>query len=130
MIISAIGIILLFSSKSSAEILGSAPYPPFGLASVLFVGLSSYLLFIGIYSSAISVSQDSKLRQSIRTIAIKESKLLDTIGSAHMEQEIHRRVASVTKESEKMAEETGIESSLSEEEIKTYLEQVMKELRK
>ena len=48
------------------------------------IGLSSYLLLIGIYSSVISVAEDSKLRQSIRNYAIKESRLLDSIGTAEM----------------------------------------------
>src|SRR6266496_1452776 len=72
LIMSAIGMILLFSSKSAAGALGTAPYPPFGLGTVLFVGLSSYLLLVGIYSSAISVSGDSRLCKSIRKFAIKE----------------------------------------------------------
>ena len=38
------------------------------------------MLLVGIYSSAISVSHDIKLRQSIRKLAVKESKLLDSIG--------------------------------------------------
>ena len=41
---------------------------------------------------AISVSEDSKLRQSIRHVALREPKLLDSIGIAQMEQEIQKRV--------------------------------------
>ena len=69
------------------------------------------------------------MRQSIRAIAIKESKLLDIIGTAHMEQEIQRRVVTVAKQSQKMTEETGIESSFSEEDTKEYLEQVIREVK-
>ena len=95
------------------------------------MGLSSYLILLGVYSSAISVSEDSKLRQSIRNFAIKESRLLDSIGTAHMEQEIQRRVLTLTKQSQiRMAEETGIQSSLSDDDVKEYLEQVIKEVKK
>ena len=91
-----------------------------------FFGLASYLIFIGIYSSALSVAQDSNLRQSIRRFAIKESKLLDSIGTAQMEQEIQRKVVVFTKRNqEEMMEETGIASSLTEEDVKEYLEQVI-----
>ena len=62
----------------------SAPYPPFGLITSSFMGLSSYLLFVGIYSSAIYVAEDSKSRQTIRKTAIKEAKLLDSIGTAQI----------------------------------------------
>ena len=83
---------MIFASEQ-AIILVNKPYPPFGLPTISFLGLSSYLLLlIGIYSSAISVSEDSKLRQSIRNSALRETKLLDSIGMAQMEQEIQRRV--------------------------------------
>jgi len=130
MIISAYGLVLLFTSNQ-ANVLVTAPYPPFGLAAASFIGLASYMLLVGIYSSAISVSHDIKLRQSIRKLAVKESKLLDSIGSAHMEQEIERRVISMTKENEDiLANETGIEPSLSETEVKEYLREVIEEVRK
>ncbi|HET7148159.1 MAG TPA: hypothetical protein VFI73_06615, partial [Candidatus Nitrosopolaris sp.] len=106
-------------------------YPPFGLLTVSFMGLSCYLLLLGVYSSAISVSEDSRLRQLIRTASIKESKLLDSIGTAQMEQEIQRRVIAVTKKNQqRMAEETGIESSLTEYDMKEYLQQVIEEVKK
>ena len=123
------------------------------------MGLSAYLILVGIYSSAISVSEDSILRQSIRTIAIKESSLLDSIGmaqmeqqiqrkvfpsirasllelvdnigTAQMEQEIERRVLKVAKEQQDvLTEQSGIESSLTEDDMKEYLEQVIKEVKK
>jgi hypothetical protein len=62
-----------------------AGYPPFGLANVSFVGLSSLLILSGLYYSAISVAHDARLRQSIKKSAIEESKLLASIGAAQME---------------------------------------------
>jgi hypothetical protein len=95
------------------------------------MGLSSYLLLLGVYSSAISVSEDSKLRQSIREFTLAEPKLLDSIGTAHMEQEIEKRVLALTKQNQdRMAEETGIQSSLTDDDVKEYLEQVIKEVKK
>ena len=48
-----------------------------------------------------------------------------------MEQEIEKRVMALTKQNqERMAEETGIQSSLSEDEIKQYVKQVIKEVKK
>ena len=48
-----------------------------------------------------------------------------------MEQEIQRRVLTLTKQTQnRMAEETGIQSSLTEDDIKQYLEQVIKEVKK
>jgi hypothetical protein len=98
--------------------------------SVLCFGLSSYLLLVGIYSSAISVSEDSKLRQSIRQVAISEPKLLDSIGTAQMEQEIQRRVLTISKQTRtSMVDETGIQSSMTDDDMKQYLEQVIREVK-
>jgi hypothetical protein len=128
MMVSAYGMMLLFSSNQASG-LTLVPYPPFGLITVSFFGLASFLVFVGIYSSAISVAQDSKLRKSIRGFAIGETRLLDSIGTAQMEREIENRVLGLTKKSQsRMAKETGIESSLSEDDIKQYLEQVMQEV--
>lgn len=130
MVIAAIGFVLLFTSNQ-AIVLVDIPYPPFGLATITFIGLSSYMLLVGVYSSAISVSEDSKLRQSIRNFALKESKLLDSIGTAQMEQEIERRVMTLTRENqERMAEESGIQTSLTDQDMRQYLEQVIDEVKK
>jgi hypothetical protein len=129
MIISAFGFALIFGSDQ-AIILVNIPYPPFGLATVSFMGLSSYLLLIGVYSSAISVGEDSKLRQSIRNYAMNEIRLLDNIGTAEMQREVEKRVIALTKQNQdKLVEDTGIQSSLTEEDMKQYLEQVISEVK-
>ena len=106
-------------------------YPPFAVVAWSFVGLASYMYGLGFYFSAITISQDTKLRQSIRQFAIKESKLLDNIGTAQMEQEIQRRVLKIAKEQEDiLKEQTGVEQSAAfdEQDMKLYLEEVMKEV--
>ena len=130
MIISGCGLALIFGSEQAIT-LSDRSYPRFGLATISFFGLSSYLVLIGIYSSALSVSEDSKLRQSIRDFAIKESRLLDSIGSAQMERDIEKRVIALTKKNQQiLSEHTGIEASLSDEDIKKYLEEVVNEVSK
>jgi signal transduction histidine kinase len=107
-----------------------ASYPPLGLASVSFVGLSSYLILMGIYSSAISISEDAKLRQTIRKSAVDESKLLVGIGSAQMEQKIEKKVIEMAKDhSAIMVEQTGVQLSLTEHDMKQYLSTVLKEIK-
>lgn len=127
--LAAFGVMLFFvSSQNTAE---QMAYPPFGLVGALFVGLSSYMMFLGLYSSAISVSQDSKLRRSIRSSAVKESKLLDSIGTAQMEQELQKRVLKIVKEqSDNMTQETGVQPSLSENDMKEYLDMVVNEIKR
>ncbi|MFZ0740647.1 MAG: hypothetical protein WAM54_03560, partial [Nitrososphaeraceae archaeon] len=82
-----------------------------------------------LYSSAVTVSQDMALRTSIRRSVTEQSKLLDSIGTAQMDQELQSRVLTVTKKlSDKMEEETGVEASMTEEDIKEHIELVRKEI--
>jgi hypothetical protein len=125
--ISAYGFMLLFASNQ-AIILIFIYYPPFGLVTISFVGLSSYLVLLGIYSSAISISQDAKLRREIRRLAIRESKLLDSIGLAQIEEEIKKRVIHVAKINKSNMEEAGVPSAVDEEDMNRYMQDVLKEI--
>jgi hypothetical protein len=130
LLLSGFGFMLLFVSNQ-AIVLTLNLYPPFGLPSVCFIGLSSYLLMIGIYSSATSLSQDIKLRKSIRNSAIKQLELLDRIGMADMEQQLEENVLKIVKaEQNNMIEETGVQTSLTEDDMKSYLSQVLAEIEK
>jgi hypothetical protein len=130
MIISAYGIMLLFTSNQ-AIVLITAPYPPFGLATISFMVLASYLISTGVYSSAISIAQDVKLRQSLRiSVEEQQSNLLDNIGSSQMEQEVRKKVVKVMKDlSYQTEEKTGIQTSLEEQDIKEYLNKVIEEVK-
>jgi hypothetical protein len=129
MIITAYGFILFLNSAQATVL--QAGYPPFGLANVSFVGLSSFLILTGLYNSAISVAQDARLRQSIKNTAVEESKLLGSIGTAEMQREIENKVTVLTKNNADAIEQTGgIEPSLTEDEIKNYLNSVLAEVSK
>jgi signal transduction histidine kinase len=128
LVISGIGLLFLLISYRPQEII-TGPFPPFGLLSASFMGMASFLVFIGIYSAAISVSQDSVLRQSIRKIALQEASFLDAIGTAEMEQKIERRAVNVAKEQQgTLTQQTGIQSSLTESDMKQYVSEVLKEI--
>ncbi|HKG72563.1 MAG TPA: hypothetical protein VKA87_11715, partial [Nitrososphaeraceae archaeon] len=128
MIIAGSGFALFELATTGSVMLAS--YPPLGLASVLFVGLSSYPMLMGIYSAAISMSEDVKLRQSIRKSAIDESKFLVSIGSDQMEQKIEKKVIGMAKDhAANMTEQTGVQLSLTEHDMKQYLSTVLKEIK-
>ncbi|MGA9842868.1 MAG: HAMP domain-containing sensor histidine kinase [Nitrososphaeraceae archaeon] len=125
LVISAMGIIPIGIAN---EI--SALQQTFGVAAHSFVFLSSYLFSIGLYSLAISVSQDSSLRKSIRNSTMDVAKLLDIIGTPQMDQEIERRVLNTAKEEQSvLLKQTGIEPSLTERDMKQYLGTVLKEIK-
>lgn len=129
LVISGIGLLLLLISYRPQEII-TGPFPPFGLLSASFMGLSSYLVFFGIYSSAISVSQDSNMRRSIRKSVEAEVKFIGNIASAEMTNTITERVLRKVKAvSDSIPEDTGIATSLTDIEIKEYVAEVIKETR-
>jgi hypothetical protein len=115
---------MVFFSASQATLTATA-YPPFGFATISFYGIGSYLILIGLYSSALSVSEDDELRNYIKKSTMQESRFLHSIGSsslAQREREVMDKVLSKTKEQQRLiAESTGVSTSISEEEIKEYV---------
>jgi signal transduction histidine kinase len=108
----------------------SALQQTYGVAAHSLVLIASYLFTIGLYSLVISISQDSSLTKSIRTSAIEVSKLAAVIEGPAMKQEIERRVLTSAKEQEKiLTQQTGVQSSLTEQEMKQYLGTVLKEIK-
>jgi hypothetical protein len=129
MMITAYGFILFFTA--AAATISGAGYPPFGIVNVLLVGPFSYLILIGLYGSAISIAHDTKLRQSIKASTMDELKLLDSIGISEIQRETERKVIATTKANAAiLTQQTGIEPSLSEEEIHEILSHVASEIRK
>jgi hypothetical protein len=96
----ALGFILLFISDQAVSLI-VAPYPPFGLVSVASMSLASYLVLIGLYYSAISISNDIELQKTISSVARREFNLLNTIGAAEKEGRIQRVVGKIVKEQAK-----------------------------
>jgi hypothetical protein len=128
MMITGYGFVLFFTATSTT--IAGAGYPPFGLINVLLVGPFSFLVLNGLYRSAICVAEDSKLRQSIKVLARRESKLLDTSASAEVQREIKNKVMAAVKASSKQLEdESGIQPSLTDAEIQEQLELITTELK-
>jgi hypothetical protein len=130
--IAALGFILLYLSNHTD--VNSATYPQYGINSLSLLPLASYFVLFGLYSSAMSLSQDITLRQHLRSIAKNDNNLLSSIGTAQMEREVNRAVGElkeVADEQEKeFAEKTGIETPVPESEIEDYLKQVIEEVAK
>jgi hypothetical protein len=124
LIIFGLGMALFFVSGSATVI--HAPFPPFGLATVALAGISSYLMFLGLYSSAISLSEDSTLRRQIRKSA-EDSKFFLKLSDAEVEKRIIDQVEGVKLS---MTADTGVAPSISIEEARDYLSEVLKEMKK
>jgi hypothetical protein len=119
--ITAIGFTMVGISLST-----SALQQTYGIAAHSLVLLSSYLFSIGLYVSALSVSQDSSLRKSIRT---STEDLVYNIGSAEMEQQIENTVRKVIQRQQKEWEEQtgGFSHEVSDNDVKEYMALVIEE---
>ena len=119
---------LLFYITGSATASQSA-YPPYGLISVSLIGLSCYLIYSGLYSAAQIVSQDLKLLRSIKESVTEQSNFLGGIGTAHRNKELQSRVLTIAKNLEdEMEQASGVETSLSENEVTDYVQYVLNEI--
>jgi hypothetical protein len=130
---SAYGMMLLFTSNQIVGVI-LAHYPPFGLVGISFLGIASYLVLVGIYSSAISFAEDKNLRKSLYRNVEQETAMLKNIGTSQMEIEIQKKVTKITKnlseEARGIMESTGVEPSLEEDTIREYLKLALEETKR
>jgi hypothetical protein len=128
----AFGFIL--SGVGEAASVSVASYPPFGAASISLLTLSTAIIILGLYSTAISISQDIRLRQFIKDLAKNDSGFLSTIGRAQLERQVQTKaldLENVVKEQRlELEKRSGIKSSVEEQDIKQYLLEVLQEVDK
>jgi hypothetical protein len=128
MIITGFGFMIFIVAYPGS--LTEAAYPPYGIAAGSALPLSLFMIFNGLSYSAISVAQDQTLRSSIRK-SVKDMKFIESIGTAQMEQELQKRVLTIAKEnSDVMIEKTGVQPSLSEDEMKEYMDMIVNEVKR
>jgi hypothetical protein len=128
MIISGWGIFLIFGADQ-AVVQTLAPYPPFGLATITVLNIAAFLMLLGIYNSATLVSTNNNLRKSIRKHAL-ESRLLNLIGHAEMENEIQRIVKKMAQDKDSLDIDTKLPLELDEKELRKYVDFVIREVKK
>ena len=123
----ALGVVLLFSSIQMGLLLLPA-FPPFGLVTMSFMPLASFILMIGITNCARDIAKDSEIRRELYKSAEEESSMLKSIGIAEMKKELEAKVNSITSRSE-MLENDEPEYMPGTEEIQEMIESAMKEIR-
>ena len=123
---SAYGFTLLFVSNQ-VIVLVTTNFPPFGIVTTSILPIASYLVFTGIYSTALSAAQDVTLRRTIKRSLEKELLFLDSIAVAQIHKQVQNKVLGVAKKlSSDIKEETGIENSMTDEDMKLYIDEVIK----
>jgi hypothetical protein len=126
LIISSIGIISLFSSMQPGLPFYAA-YPPFGLVTLLFLGLSSYMLLIGMLGCAAYVSRDVELRREIYKGLEVDSGMLTKIGMAELQRELEKRILPLAHKLE-LSDEMKDHVDPSDEDVKIMIDEVMNEI--
>jgi len=124
LLISCIGMTILFSSVEITP-LQYKVLPPYGLITEAFIPLGAFLLLVGIFTSAVNVSQDGELRRDFRKSAIAQLNLLRTIGIAQMEKELVKNF----KLAEKRYANLETTQDYSEENVKQIVHEVLQELK-
>jgi hypothetical protein len=125
LLVSSIGMAILFGSLEITP-LQYRVFPPYGLITEVFIPIGSYLLFVGIFTSAKHISRDSELRKEFYKSAASQLSLLKAIGVSQMEKELQAQAESIEKRF-KPFERTD-EPDLKGEEIKEILHDVLTEL--
>jgi hypothetical protein len=127
LIMCAIGIASLFSSMQPGMPF-YAGYPPFGLVALSFLGLSSYILLVGMLGVASNVSRDGELRRAIYKGLEVDSDVLKKMGMAEMQREMERRILPLANKI-KLLDEMRERMNPSDEDVKIMIEEVLNEIR-
>jgi hypothetical protein len=128
LILAGIGIMFLFSSKDISTLIISS-YPPLGAVSIAFMGLASYMVYIGIYSAASLTARDKKLRKDLRDKVENNMMLLKSIASSQDHLDIENKIKPLMKLSIQWQEENE-QHDMTQEEIREIAKDVILEIEK
>ena len=127
LIISLIGIMILFGSKDISTLILPS-FPPLGIVAISFMGLASYLLLVGIYSSATIAARDITLRKYLNKKVENDTTLLNNIAYAENESEIQKNVKSLMNYSSQWQQE-NLRLEVDHQEIKEIVDDVISEVK-
>ena len=88
--------------------------------------IGAYLLFSGIYGSAIQVSKDSELRKKLTKVQRISLSMLKTIGVTQMETELFKKFKPVLRKTERLQESD--EEHLEQEDVRLLIRDVLNEI--
>ncbi len=122
------GYVILFMSSQTVAF-SITPYPPFGLFTILFYGIASYMILVGVYFSVIVISQDSKMRNIIKKATEKEPSLISDISYAQLENVIEKRTMRLVKNMAVEPSSSLITEQPDIEDLKNYALSVISEIK-
>jgi len=128
LIITGIGIMFLFASKDISSLIISS-YPPLGAVSIAFMSIASYMVYVGIYNSAILAARDKKLRRDLHKKIENNMKLLSSIASSQDQLEMEKNVKELMSLSKNLQQENEVQE-LTETDMHEIVNDVILELKK
>jgi hypothetical protein len=126
MTIAGFGFVFLFLTNQAHGIVVS-PYPPYGIITSLYFGLSSFLLMVGFYCSAFYMSENQNIRRLIRKDILKYD-LLSQMSDRFIEDKTINYINQINKSTKHELFTNYNELFLKDEDIKHYVKSVIDEI--
>ena len=126
MTIAGFGFVFLFLTNQAHGIIVS-PYPPYGFITSLYFGLSSFLLMVGFYCSALYMSENQDIRRLIRKDILKYD-LLSQMSNRFIEDKTMNYINQINKSAKHELFTNYNELFLKDEDIKHYVKSVINEI--
>ncbi|MPZ07885.1 MAG: hypothetical protein GEU26_15970 [Nitrososphaeraceae archaeon] len=126
LVFAGLGMMLVFSSADLSSI-GYAPFPPFGIGSVSYLAIGSYLLFMGLDSCSFRLANDGTIRRSILK-TMKEDELLKGLIVSQLEDSISAKVKYLHQNLTQDTERNGSSFLIHDESIHDYIQEVLQEV--
>lgn len=120
--------LLLILTSTQETLFPRFLFPPFGLITILFIGLAIYLLFIGFYSASLHISRDTAL---VRNFAnrIYQYEFFRSIAKSQLEQDIKNIIPTVLQSKEfNLQKPENLGWELRKEEIEKLFQIVRRQL--
>jgi hypothetical protein len=128
MTIAGFGFIFLFLTNQAHGIVVT-PFPPFGITTSLFFGLSSFLVMTGFYCSAIYIAENKDIRRLIRDDILKYD-LLSQMSNRYIEDKTINYINQIRKSSKNELFVDYNRLFLNDKDIKQYVKDVIDEISK
>jgi hypothetical protein len=126
MTIAGFGFVFIFLTNQAHGIVVT-PYPPYGIITSLYFGLSSFLLMVGFYCSAIYMSENQDIRRLIKKDLLKYD-LLSQMSNRFIEDRTINYINQITKSTKHELFTNYNELFLKDEDIKHYVKSVINEI--
>lgn len=121
-----VGIVFLFSSHEIYAI-KLLFFPPFGIITLSYIGISSFLVYYGLLGLAMSLSRNRDLSQEIYKLIKKDPLMLDITFSQEIENIIREKINTLPNN---LTYEVDKEDEITKKELDNIMEFMKTELKK